>query len=183
MVDSELQQQYAGAQSRTDAKLRYTIVHLEELCNAERRSDDFERAHQESFLFHLFGVRDAYLQELNLFHGCGIDIEKVTKGRLEQELKNKGIQSAALERLSQVEDDQEGWLGRAKEMRNHAMHRQNILRVYHLGGEYHGAVHLKDTRSGDEIKKDCPRLFEQWVEEMRSLIQELRASCEGGGTA
>ena len=107
----------------------------------------------------------------------------LTKGRLEQELKNKGIQSAALERLSQVEDDQEGWLGRAKEMRNHAMHRQNILRVYHLGGEYHGAVHLKDTRSGNEIKKDYPRLFEQWVEEMRSLIQELRASCEGGGTA
>ena len=39
------------------------------------------------------------------------------------------------------------------------------------------------TGNGNEIKKDYPRLFEQWVEGMRSLIQELRASCEGGGTA
>jgi len=182
-VSSESQQQYSAAKSRTDAKLRYAIVHLEELCNRERRGDDFDRAHQESFLFHLFGVRDAYLQELNLFHGCGIETANVTKWTLEQELKNKGMQSAALARLSQVEDDQESWLGCAKEMRNHSMHRDNIPRIHYLGGEHHGEQHLTDTRSACVIKKDYPRLFEQWVNEMRSLIQELRDSCESGGTA
>lgn len=171
-----MQQQYAAAQSRTDAKLRYAGIHLEELRDSERRGDDFERAHQESFLFHLFGVRDAYLQELNLFHECGLGIGEVAKWRLEQELQNKGVRSAALEKLTLLEDDQESWLGRAKEMRHHSTHRHSVPRVYHRGGENHGDVHLTDTRSGTVIEKDYLRLFEQWVDEMRSLIQELRAS-------
>ena len=44
-------------QERTGAKLRYAGVHLDELeAMPSRRGDNFERAHQESFLYHLLGV-------------------------------------------------------------------------------------------------------------------------------
>ena len=165
---------YAAAQSRTDAKLRYAEVHLGELHTAERRGDDFDRAHQESFLFHLLGVRDAFLQELNIHHGCGLEIKSVNRRRIEQVLINKGTRSAALEGLSTIENDQDSWLAHATEMRNHSTHRNSIPRVYHQGGENHGGVHLTDTRSGNVLEKDYVRIFEQWVEEMRDLIQRLR---------
>jgi hypothetical protein len=48
-------------QERTDAKLRYATVHLDELKARSEpwNGDDWERAHYESFFFHLFGARDA----------------------------------------------------------------------------------------------------------------------------
>jgi len=52
-----------NVQERTNAKLRYARLHLEELRSYRRKGsgDDFERSHQEAFLFHLFGTRDAFL--------------------------------------------------------------------------------------------------------------------------
>ena len=60
---------------RTDAKLRYAKLILDELSNdPERgRGQDFERAHQEAFLFQLAGVVDAFLQELNVRHVLAIE--------------------------------------------------------------------------------------------------------------
>ena len=107
------------------------------------------------------------------------DVHDLTAGQLsalKQELIGQGIQSAALEKLTLLEDDQESWLGCAKEMRHHSTHRDSVPRAYHVGGENHGDIHLTDTRSGKQIEKDYLRLFEQWVDEMRSLIEELRAS-------
>jgi len=170
------EQQYKAAQDRTEAKLRYAVVHLEELRGSERRGDDFERAHQESFLFHLIGARDAYLQELNLFHGRGLHLEDVSRWKLEKALRDKGTQSKALEKLTELENDLESWLSRAKEMRDHSTHRHSVPRLYHVGGEKHGEVFLTDTRSGNSVEQDYLRMFEQWVIEMRSLIEELRSS-------
>lgn len=48
--------------ARTDAKLRFAEVHLKELLALPRLSgDDFDRAHQESYLYHLIGAKDAFL--------------------------------------------------------------------------------------------------------------------------
>lgn len=58
-----------NTKERTNAKLRYARIHLNELRLYQRKGsgDDFERSHQESFFFHLFGALDAFLQELNLY--------------------------------------------------------------------------------------------------------------------
>lgn len=44
--------------ARADAKLRYAEIHLDELKAIDRLGgSEFDRAHQESFLFHLLGPR------------------------------------------------------------------------------------------------------------------------------
>ena len=49
-------------QDRTAAKLRYAKVHLDELAALKSLcGDDFDRAHQESYLFHLLGAHDVRL--------------------------------------------------------------------------------------------------------------------------
>ena len=170
------ERQYRAAQDRTEAKLRYANVHLDELQGYDRRGDDFDRAHQESFLFHLLGVIDAYLQELNILFDCGLELKEVKQWKLEKTIKHKGRQSLALKKLAKLEKDNESWLNQAKEMRDHSTHRHSVPRVYHLGGEKHGDVFLTNTRKGKPIKQDYISLFEQWAKEMDKLINELRSS-------
>ena len=56
-------------QERSNAKLRYAAVHLDELKSIEQLGgDDYDRAHQESFLYHLMGAKDAFLIELNTYY-------------------------------------------------------------------------------------------------------------------
>jgi len=72
-----------AARERTDARLRYCRIHLDELKRyrgtARADGSDWECAHQESFLFHLFGVRDALLREIdrtsafNILHICDFE--------------------------------------------------------------------------------------------------------------
>jgi hypothetical protein len=143
-----------AARERTDAKLRYADVHITELKLIRRDGSDFDAAHQESFLFHLFGVRDALLQEINIFHSCGLAIEKVTRRQLENVFTNTGLTSPALDALIELEDDPNSWLSGAAEMRHQSTHRRSVPRTYYKGGADDGAVHLHDTRIGQEIKVD-----------------------------
>ena len=82
-----------NARHRTDSKLRFAKVHLTELeeCPTKGHGHDFERAHQESFLFHLLGVRDAFLQELNIYYECGLSLNQENKSRLQDKLDRKGV--------------------------------------------------------------------------------------------
>jgi len=168
------------ARERTDAKLRYARVHLTELKMTPRRGSDFDTAHQESFLFHLFGVRDALLQEINIFHSCGLPIEKVTRRQLENVFRNTESPSPALDALIKIEDDPNSWLSAAAEMRHQSTHRRNVPRLYHLGGDNDGKVFLTDTRKGERIEKDFVVLFDEWLKEMQNVVKDLHAKMPGG---
>ena len=160
-----------AARERTDAKLRYAGVHLRELKIIRHGGSDFDKAHQESFLFHLFGVRDALLQEMNFFHSCGLPIEKVSRWKLEQALKTSSTASPALNALVQLEDDPQSWLSCLSNMRHHSIHRKNVGRVYYLGRD---DVFLKDPRNNQEIPQDFVLLFDDWFSEMEKLVKQLR---------
>jgi hypothetical protein len=168
------QQELDAARSRTDAKLRYAAVHLDELRRIERRGDEFDRAHQESFLFHLHGTRDAFLQELNVYYGCGLPLNEVTRGKLDKALQDTGKRSRALDHLVSLESDPNSWINCAKEMRDHSTHRHSVPRLYHVGGERDGEVFLTDTRSGKPVEEDYLKLFETWLVSMTELTEELR---------
>lgn len=167
-------QEFDAAQIRTDAKLRYAAIHFEELRNVERRGNDFERAHQESFLFHFFGVRDSFLHELNVIYECGLHLNKVRMESLAKALKDSGKQSNELKTIVALEADRESWLSRAKEMRDHSAHRHSVPRVYHVGGKRHGEIFLTDTKSGTPVEQDYLQLFESWLGSMKELVIELR---------
>ena len=169
-------QEFEAAQSRTDSKLRYAAIHLDELRSIERRGNDFERAHQESFLFHLFGVRDAFFHELNIAYECGLPINRVRMESLLKTLSERGACSKELDSIKALEADPNSWLSCAKEMRDHSAHRHSVPRVYHVGGERHGEVFLTDTKSGKPVEQDYLQLFESWLDSMKLLISGLRSS-------
>ena len=160
-------------------KLLFAGVHLTELEATQRDDYVFDMAHHESFLFHLVGVKDGLLQEINLFHSCGIPIEKMNRQRIEKALKASQSTSPAFDALTSLEDDPCSWLYRAVEMRNWSTHRRDVPRTYVRGAEGDISVYLHDTRMGRETEEDSVELFSQWVEKMRTLVEDLRVMMPG----
>jgi len=168
------QDRYKAAVDRTAAKLRYSAIHLDNLRAVEKKGDDFERSYQESFLFHLHGVRDAFLQEINIKYNCDLPIEKVKMQSLKRKISQMGLISVALDKLNEIESDENSWLSHLNEMRNHSAHRHTIPRLHHMGGENHGKIHLANTKNGEFISEDYFTLFGQWQSNMSELITQLR---------
>ena len=136
-------------QDRTDAKLRYAAVHLDELsAMPSRRGDDFDRAHQESFLYHLLGVGDAFLAELNAYYEGGLPGTGVTPGKLREALGQKNRSSPEIGELFGLEKDPGSWLDQAKEMRDHSTHVAGVPRTFHVGGEDDGVVEERRHLAG-----------------------------------
>ena len=164
-------------QDRTDAKIRYAAVHLEELCAlAHPDGGNFDRAHQESFLLQLWGARDAFLLELNAYYGAGLPPEAVTRGRLRNGLEQKGRKSEELAELHKLECAEDSWFSTLKALRDHTSHVSAASRAYFLGGEDHHKVKLRDPRTGKEIADDFREAYGGWLQNMRDLIARLRAS-------
>jgi hypothetical protein len=164
-------------QERTDAKLRYAQVHLNELKQQGSLSgNDFDKAHQESFLFHLFGARDALLAELNHYYGANLASDTLSSGKLREALRKQGAQSPELGALYELEQDEQSWFRQTKDMRDHSTHIQGVGRHYYLGGEDDGKVKLKNPRTGALTARDLREEFDGWLIHMTTLVQTLRKS-------
>lgn len=164
-------------QDRTDAKLRYALVHLDELKSQGPPSgNDFDRAHQESFLFHLLGARDAFLAELNHYYQAGVASDVLSLGKIRNELKKKLITSPEVATLYKIEQDESSWYCIAKDMRNYSTHIQAVPRHYFLGGENHQQVKLRNPRTGSMTERHFIIEFDEWLQKMRELIVSLRKS-------
>ena len=160
---------------RTDAKLRYAEIHLEELRAIEPLGgDDFDRAHQESFLFHLLGAKEAFLLELNSYYGINLNVGDITVGKLRESLKKQGKVSPELAEIFELESDKNSWLFHAKKMRDHSTHVWWIRRDYHLGGANHEQVWLDNPKTGQQIKRHFVDEFKDWILNMKDLLNRLR---------
>jgi len=166
-------QSVEGLQRRTDAKIRYARVHFEELRPMRPLdSSDFGRAHQESFLFHLFGARDALIAELNVYYGIGLPPDDLTAGKLRSALESRGLKSPELVKLRELEDDEASWFRWMKDMRDHSTHRQGVARAYFMSG----LVKLKHPATGQLTERDLIDEFDAWLVRMEELVLALRAS-------
>lgn len=162
---------------RVDAKLRYAQVHLDELRELKSLDgSDFDRAHQESFLYHLLGAKDAFLLELNAYYRTGLSMEGLTAGKLRNALKEQGKESFELSELFQLENQESCWLFQAKEMRDYSTHISNIPRAYFLGGERDQEVHLKNPNTGQQIERHFVEEFADWLTNMKGLLKRLRST-------
>ena len=202
-----------AARQRTNAKLRYASIHLDELrlrrmvCGS--LVGDWERAHQESFLYHLLGVRDALLQEINLFHDCGLMPEHVRKQDLLEKLAKMNGHSQALSTLTRLEGMKSSWISIASRMRNTFTHQKGVPRMILVDGERGDPVFLRDpaidrlkqklsdmnsAEEGsleevlarpewrairDASETDCHELFAQWHEKANKLVKNLRGKMPG----
>ncbi|MEN6368650.1 MAG: hypothetical protein ABFD77_03005 [Thermotogota bacterium] len=168
-------QEPAAARERTDSKLRYAAVHLEELRAMQRRGSDPERAHQESYLFHLLGVPDALLQEMNAQYALGLTQRRVSVSSIATELHAAGRTSGALTHMLAVERDPKSWLNCAKDMRNHVTHRASVPRHFYQGGPRHNQASLVDTRTNKEIDQDYLVLYDGWFSDMNAFVKDVRS--------
>lgn len=165
--------------TRTNSKVEYARVHLNELAELPRLSGSvFERAHQESFLFHLFGVRDALLAELNHYYNAGCEPDRISPGKLRDALKKLGVTSAELVELRQLDEASSSWYALAKRMRDHSAHVQGVRRRYYLGGDDDGDVRLIDPAGGgtEPVGPHVLVQFRQWFGEMTAFVSRSRAS-------
>ncbi len=161
--------------SRTDAKIRYAEVHLNELKAIDKLGgDDFDRAHQESFLYHLLGAKEAFLIELNVYYSGGLSNNDLTAGKLREALKAKGKVSQELAKLYSLESDQSSWLSIAKEMRDYSTHISGALRDFHVGGDDDGKIWLRNPKTGQSIKRHFIDEFSDWLFNMKELLERLR---------
>ena len=141
--------------------------------------NDFDRAHQESFLFHLFGARDALLAELNHYYGTSLVSDLLSPGKLRDALKKQGVQSPELGALHELENNESSWYRQTKDMRDYSAHVQGVPRAYYLnlgGDDEGGKVKLKNPRTGQLTTQHFPEVFENWLAQMTALIQTLRES-------
>jgi len=200
-----------AARERTDAKLRYAKIHMAELKMRRlidgSQGSDWERAHQESFLYHVPGVRDGLLQEINLFHECNLLPREVRKADLAAKLRKLDSRSLSLDIIVRMERMQSTWISIASRMRHLFTHQKAVPRKFHVGGEEDGHVHLRDPLI-DELKHklqqagspellestlarpewrairdasetDCLDLFAQWHTKAAKLVEHARERMPG----
>ena len=174
--------------ARTDAKLEYARIHLEEITSRQEvgSGDAFERAHEESSLFHLIGAKDSFLQEINAAYQLGLNMWDVKEESLESELKTRRRKSNELKEIIKLEErrrkreNRKSWLAIAIELRNHGTHRSNIPRLFHAhifkekGYEYKDKVFFTNLLTGQPIETDIPEFLKQCLNNMENLLQELR---------
>jgi len=163
--------------ARADAKLSYAKIHLDELKSLGTLSgSDFDRAHQESFLFHLLGAKDAFLIELNAYYGVDLPKNDLTIGKLRKKQIARQKDYAEVTALSELEKDKNSWLLHAKEMRDHSTHVSGVPRTFHCGGPTDGEVWLRLPQTGRPIERHFAEEFDAWVSNMRELLERLRSS-------
>jgi hypothetical protein len=171
------QKEILKIRSRTDAKIRYAETHLSELRAKEQvGGDDFDRAHQESFLYHLLGAKDSFLVELNIYYSGGLVNKDLTAGKLRKALNAKGKSSKELAELYSLENDENSWLFQAKEIRDHSTHVAGVARAFHLGGPKDGQVWLRNPKTGKNIERHFVDKFGDWLINMKELLERLRES-------
>jgi hypothetical protein len=163
-------------QPRTDLKLKFASVHLEEITSRHElgSGDAFERAHEESFLFHLIGAKDSFLQELNAAYKLGLRIKQVKETSLQKALKKKRLSCSALDTIVKLKKDKTSWLAIAIELRHQGTHRSNIPKHFYIGGEYNGKVFFTNPLTAQQMETDIPGFFRQCLNNMEELLQQLR---------
>jgi hypothetical protein len=159
---------------RTDAKLRYADIYIEELRKLGANGNDIDRAHQESFLFHLWGAKDSFLIELNYYYSLNLPIEKIKNHTLSREFKKTNKMSNEFNELLALEEDNNSWFSIAKEMRDISTHRKAIPRAFYIGGELDGQVFLRNQKKGQNIERHFVDEFAEWSSNMKMLLQRLR---------
>jgi hypothetical protein len=163
--------------ARADGKLSYAKIHLDELKEIGRiGGSEFDRAHQESFLYHLLGAKEAFLIELNVYYAGGLAENNLTAGLLRNALKAQGKESKELAELYTLENEDSSWLFHAKEMRDHSTHVAAVTRAFHLGGSADGQVWLQNPKTGENIERHFVDEFSDWVSKMKDLLERLRES-------
>jgi hypothetical protein len=167
-------------QSRTNQKLRYAEIHLEELSTYlhATSNDEWENAHQESSFFHLAGAVEALLHEINAGYSLGLSLKQVTWKSVADQLRQSNQSSPAFDHLTKLRDDPASWLALLFEWRNHGTHRQRIGKMVNLSTARRVDNQFKHPRSGQPpdgyLGLGCLDVLQHLANDVRNLIDYCR---------
>lgn len=170
----------SASQTRTNDKLGYARIHVEELATYQfaASNDAWENAHQESCCFHLAGAVEAILHEVNEGYGLGLALTDVKWGTVRSALKNSGQSSPAFTHLETLRQNPNSWLSLLFELRNHGTHRQRVPKILNINTSKHVDNEFTDPRTGAPQTVypglGCLDLLRQFAQEVEALIQHCR---------
>ena len=164
----------AELRERTESKLRYANLHYEELRATGAGVGDFERAHVESFLFHLLGAREAFLRELTHYYSIA-ELDDVTMGNVRNKLVEMGKSTKETGELFLLEQDQNSWFSIAKTCRDYTTHDGPLL--HHItmfaGSSEESLVELQKPDLPTRLDRN---MLSVWYTNMVDLLDRLRRS-------
>jgi len=144
---------------RTDQKLRFAKLHLDEMAAMEPgHGHDFERAHIEAILVQLVGAYETFRRELIALSG----------------------RRNLVERLETLRNDDTGWLGQLVALRRAATHASGVPLEFYMGGKRHGQVALKHPDTLVPFPDCAADTLEVWLASLHTLFDDLRTASTSG---
>jgi len=165
---------------RTDRKLLFAELTLNEIMNSQQfgSADDFERAHEESYFYHIVGVKDSFLQEINEAYKLGLPQNKVKERALAEQLNANNLHSTELDEIINLKSDSASWLAIAIRLRNQGTHRTNIPRLFNevVDSKTSSTRYFIDPMTKQPLKTDIPTFMKQCLNETKALVNRLRTT-------
>ncbi|MCH6234491.1 DUF6586 family protein [Cognataquiflexum rubidum] len=162
---------YTPLKAITESRLNYAKLYLEELKNPAISGSEIEKAHQYSFLFHLKGVVDAFLVEINEIYGLGlkkkhltIDSLKVSKSDSKKPIKEGKKLSKLMEK--------DNWLS---ELKSFDPNKLKAAKKSKKSKDKDESSTLEEEKSAIQVTSVLEK-FDAWHTKMEKLITELRES-------
>lgn len=155
--------------------MQFAEIYLNERKNCDDSGSISERAHEESFLFHLVGAKDSFLQEINYALALGLPERGVTEENLRTTLNKQGKNCQALDEIEKHKNDEGNWLNLAIWFRNQGTHRANIRRLFRRGG-VEESVSFTDPYTEQPMNQTITEFLSDCFEKMVELIPRLRTT-------
>ncbi len=172
------------SQGRTDQKLQYAAIHIDELENYPNATsnDAWENAHQESCFYHLAGAVDALLHEINDAYSLGLDTTQVSWRLVEERLGKTEQTSRAFAHCVQLKQQEGSWLNLLFEWRHHGAHRGRVAKIVHASTHRRVDNQFKDPRTGVVPNAfagmGCQEVLRHIAEDVSALIGWCRTEDE-----
>ncbi|WP_286237733.1 DUF6586 family protein [Neptuniibacter halophilus] len=162
--------------ARTNQKLAFTRIHLDQLKRAQDDTSWSKHAliesYNESVLFHMASAYDAFLREIAELYR--VDTESLDGYRsLAAELEATGVESPELKQLSLLEADEAGWLHKlmsAYEACWHGSDKQAALTETNSLSE----IHVLQVNPDHAEDKAIVAEYEMWFTALSELVNRLR---------
>ncbi|MCL6261049.1 hypothetical protein M3O96_18235 [Aquiflexum sp. TKW24L] len=162
---------YTPLKELTESKLKYAKLYLDELKKPEIKGSEIEKAHQYSFLFHLKGVMDAFLLEINEIYGLGLKKKHLTIDSLKSSKSDSKKPIKEGKKLGKLME-KENWLSELKSFDPNKLNAVKKVKKSKETDEPASVVEEKNPISVISIQEK----FEDWHAKMETLISELRES-------
>lgn len=162
--------------ARTNQKLSFTRIHLDQLKTAQEDSSWNKHAliesYNESVLFHLASTYDAFLREIAERYSLNAETLQGYRS-LAVEMETTGVESPELKELSVLENDDTSWLHKLLAAYEACWHGSDVKRAVTETSSV-SEIHVLQVNPDHAEDGAIIKEYEGWLEKMSDLVERLR---------